>query len=425
MKKKLALIIFVSLIGMALSALSLYQFVSLHMGSKHASSFCSISEHVNCAQVHMSEWSSLMGIPLASFGLGFYLLMLIVALLGISGQVLKREESRDFITVSAFLASLSSIALFLISELKIGALCPVCLAMYLVNFILLFLSWSIPSGEGLVGRVTNAFRAGFTFLGIWIPGKQSFAGLLVRMTTLLGLCLVIALIIAGELLFTGLYVRLQPPGTDVVEDQKDLLNSGYVKEWQNEPVIAVPIIRNQIVAGDFSKGRENAPIKIVEFSDFECPHCQVLGRGLSDLLKLFPEKFEVIHKDFPLDNSCNRFSGPVHMGACKAAEFARCAGEQGRFWAVAEMFFATGIPGGRTERIVEENLMKETTSLGLDADPMRECLASRRQMDKIKKDTELGDSLHIQGTPSVWINGKYLKTPHPDIIKAIIETLSR
>lgn len=422
-KKKLILIILVSLIGTALSALSLYQFVSLHMGSQHESSFCSISEHVNCEQVHMSDWSSIGGVPLASFGLGFYLLMIVVALLGMSGQVLRREESRDFITVSAFLASLSSVALFLISELKIGALCPVCLAMYLTNFILLGLSWSIPSGEGLAGRVRHAFRAGFRLLGIWIPGKVGFSELLVRIITIFGLCLVLASVISSKFLFTQLYISNQPAEVDVRGDQLRALTVPYVKAWQEEAVVDLPILRNQIVAGDFTKGKEAAPIKIIEFSDFECPHCQKLGTALAQMVKEYPDSIEVVHRDFPLDQSCNRFSGPLHRGACKAAEFARCAGEQGKFWGVAELFFLSGIPEGSTERVIENKIFKEVEALGLDEGPMRECLSSGRHMVKIKQDIESGDTLKIQGTPAVWINGRYVKTPHPDVIREIIEKL--
>lgn len=424
MKNKLTFILLVSLIGVGLSSLSLYQFVALHMGADHAASFCAISEHVNCAQVHLSSWSSLFGIPLASYGIGFYLLMIVVALLSLTNQIMPRQQSRDFIFLSALLASLSSILLLLISEILIGALCPVCLAMYVTNFILLYFAWRMPAEEGVFGRIGNAFRGGIALLAIWIPRKRSFAGFLVRMITLLLLCLTLGMVIAGELLFTSLYVKMQPEGAVTIEGQRQVVISGYVKEWQDGPAISLPIVRNQIVTGDFIKGKEGAPIKIIEFSDFQCPHCQQLGLALTALLKEYPDAIEVVHRDFPLDNSCNRFAGPLHMGACKAAEFARCAGEQGKFWSVAEMFFESGIPQGRNERAIVEKLMKEASSLGLDADPMRDCLASGRHLDKIKRDTELGDSLKVQGTPAVWINGKYLKTPHPDIVREIVEQLS-
>lgn len=419
--KKFLLVIVCALIGFALAALSLHQYVGLMLGQEHSASFCSISEHVDCSRVHTSAWSTFLGKPLASYGLGFYLLMVIISILGLSNKVLPREQSRDFILLSTFLASLSSIALLGISEFIVGALCPVCIAMYCVNFTLFGLAWKMPASEGIFARIGNAFRAGFRLLSIWIP-SSSTQGIFSRILTIFGLCIALALIIGGEVFMAHFFIKQQFGPEATVEDAQKAIVSEYVKEWEKQPLVNFNIVRNQVISGDFTKGLAESALQIVEFSDFECPHCQQLGAALIRFAKEFPGAFEVVHKDFPLDSSCNKYSAGMHVGACKAAEFARCGGEQGKFWVIADFFYNSGVPEGKTEREVTQKLFSLCDSFALDEDAMHECMSSGRQLEKIKKDTDLGEALQLQGTPSVWINGKLLSTPHPDVVREIIES---
>ena len=419
-KKSFLILIFLSLVGFALSTLSLYQYVSLRLGADHTSSFCSISEHVDCSRVHLSEWSSVFNIPLASYGLGFYLLILIVSLLGLSNKVLIQSESRDFITVSSFFSVLSSIALFYISEVKIGALCPVCLAMYATNFLLFLFSYRIEKSIAFLDRIKSAFWAALHLLQIWIPKKLKM-GFLARILTVLALSFSLVLVRAGEPFATALYFATQNEADILTEDKKARIVAQYVSEWEKEPVIELDVKRGSVLSSDFTKGTQGAPLQIVEFSDYACPHCQDLGKTLTKYAKDYPGAFEAVHKDFPLDSTCNKFAAGMHPGSCLAAEFARCAGEQGKFWQVAEVFFTTGVPEADTPVQINDKLMEEAGSLGLDKDAISECLSSDRQLEKIKLDAAQGDALKLQGTPGVWINGKFLRTPHRDIIKAIIE----
>ncbi len=419
-KKSFLILIVLALIGFGLSSLSLYQYVSLRLGAEHTSSFCSISEHVDCTRVHLSDWSSIFGIPLASYGLGFYLLILIISLLGLTNKVLIQAESRDFITVSSFFSVLSSIALFYISEVEIGALCPVCLAMYATNFLLFLFSYRMAKEEIFLVRIKNAFWGALHLLEIWIPKKLKM-GFFSRILTVLALSFSLVLVRAGEPFATALYFAMQEDADILTEDKKARIVAQYVGEWEKEPVIQIDVKRGSVLSSDFTKGTQGAPIQIIEFSDYACPHCQDLGKTLTQYAKDYPGAFEAVHKDFPLDSTCNKFAAGMHPGSCLAAEFARCAGEQGNFWQVAEVFYSSGVPEGETPEKIKDQLMEEASSLGLDRDAISECLTSGRQLEKIKLDAALGDALKLQGTPGVWINGKFLRTPHRDIIKAIIE----
>ena len=423
-KKRYVILILLAIVGIALSTLSLYHFVTLHLGAEHAASSCAISEHIDCTKVHLSAWSKFFNIPLASYGLGFYLLLIVVAFLGIVGRIFKQDESRDFILLSSLVASLSSCALFYISEFIVGFLCIVCIGMYFVNFSLLGASFFPRPKYSFVQQLKNAFRAGFRLLGIWIPNRVP-GEFIVRFATVISLCLTLGLVLTSEALMTKMYLSSNAEAGNLDDQKKARIIAPYIDEWEKEPVVQLAVSRGPALSGDHTKGKENAAIQIVEFSDFGCPHCQQLGAALTEMSKQYPGAFEVYHKDFPLDSTCNQFSPPVHLGSCKAAEFARCAGEQGEFWSVAEYFYASGTPEVTTEAAVQDKLLAEAESLGLDRDAMQECLSSRRQLEKIKKDAAQGDSLKLQATPSVWINGKFLRTPHPDIVRAIIEKLMR
>ena len=81
----------------------------------------------------------------------------------------------------------------------------------------------------------------------------------------------------------------------------------------------------------------DAPVTIVEISDFECPYCQKASQTLAELRTLYPGKLRLVFRNFPLDESCNKLlKRQIHENACAAARAAFCAGEQGQFWPYAE-----------------------------------------------------------------------------------------
>ena len=89
------------------------------------------------------------------------------------------------------------------------------------------------------------------------------------------------------------------------------------------------------VDDDPSIGAENAPITIVEFSDFQCPYCQKSVAVLKELRRLYGEKIRLVYRDYP---------GPNHPYATQAAEAAQCAGEQGKFWEYHDLLFERQTP---------------------------------------------------------------------------------
>lgn len=174
---------------------------------------------------------------------------------------------------------------------------------------------------------------------------------------------------------------------------------------------AAPSSDMKVLADDDTiKGEVDAPVTIVEWSDFECPFC---ARFYSQTLPSIQEEYidtgkvKFVHRDFPLG---------FHANAQKAAEAAECAGEQGKYWEMHDRLYEDGVKGGVTQykAIAEE--------LGLDQADFDECLDSGAMAEEVKKDMADGQANGIKGTPGFIINGKAVSGAQPfENFKAIID----
>ena len=146
------------------------------------------------------------------------------------------------------------------------------------------------------------------------------------------------------------------------------------------------------VAGAQRLGSEKAPVQIIEFADYECPYCQKVNPDLDKLRDQFGNQVSLVYKDFPL---------PMHPLANKAAEAARCAGEQGKFWEFHNALF-------QTKRLQASDLKAEAQTLKLDQAKFDQCLDSGAEAAGVKNDSQEGLRLGLQGTPSFFINGHFM-----------------
>lgn len=137
-----------------------------------------------------------------------------------------------------------------------------------------------------------------------------------------------------------------------------------------------------------SLGKRNAKIAIVEFSDYECPFC---AKHYSKVLPMLRERYidqgtvKYVLKDYPLE---------FHAYAKQAALAARCAGEQGQYWAMHNIIFDAR---GQAD---EALLAKATTQLNLNAKAFKQCLVKPSQLAAVKDDMALGNRLGVNGTPA-------------------------
>ena len=163
---------------------------------------------------------------------------------------------------------------------------------------------------------------------------------------------------------------------------------------------APPIVRAEVAVGGAPvRGAADAPVILVEFSDFHCPFCKRVQPTLAQLLERYPGKVKLAYRDFPIDS--------LHPQARRAAEAARCARDQGKFWEYHDLLFA-GPPSA-----APESLDRSAGQIGLDLVAFEGCLSSGVHAAAVQRDVDEGARLGLNGTPAFFINGRPLTGAQP------------
>ena len=149
----------------------------------------------------------------------------------------------------------------------------------------------------------------------------------------------------------------------------------------------------------YSRGPADAPVVIVEFSDFQCPFCKTVVGTVKQAMDRYPGKVRWIFRDFPIAG--------LHPEAPKAHEAARCAGAQGKFWEYHDLLFE------RSPRMRPEDLKQYAADLKLDEAAFAQCLDESRFAAAVAADIEEGANLGITGTPIFYVNGRALVGAQP------------
>ena len=165
--------------------------------------------------------------------------------------------------------------------------------------------------------------------------------------------------------------------------------------------------------GHPSKGPANAPVTIVEFSDFECPYCSGLFPTLRRVEETYKDKIRIVYRQFPLNN--------IHPHAQKAAEASLCANDQDKFWQLHDAMFVD------QQNLTIEDLKSKAATLSLNATTFSSCLDSGKHAAIIRDSIAEGSKAGVDGTPALFINGRFLggNQPYDEIAKIIEDELMR
>ena len=170
-----------------------------------------------------------------------------------------------------------------------------------------------------------------------------------------------------------------------------------------------PVFRAEIsVAGEPFKGSEKAPVTIVKFEDFHCPFCKQVQPTFNELLSRYDGKIRLVHKDLPLES--------IHPQARPAAEAARCAYEQGKFWEYHDKLYAN------SPKASADDLNSYAKELDLNVHSFDRCLTSGKYKAVVQQDLKEGAQLGLTGTPTIFINGREISGNQPlEAFQAIID----
>ena len=160
------------------------------------------------------------------------------------------------------------------------------------------------------------------------------------------------------------------------------------------------------------RGGENAPVTIVEWSDFQCPFCNRVTPTLAKIRDEYGDQVRFVFKHMPL---------PMHPQAGTAHAASEAARRQGKFWEMHDRIFAN------QRDLSIETLEGYAASMGLDMDQFRKDMKSEATAKRINDDLKQASSLGVTGTPSFFINGKFLSgaQPFPSFKRAIDKALEK
>jgi protein-disulfide isomerase len=153
-------------------------------------------------------------------------------------------------------------------------------------------------------------------------------------------------------------------------------------------------------------GPSDAPITIIEFSDFRCPYCKRFRlETLDPLLEAYPDQIRFIYRDFPV------------VGGFDAAVASECADEQGEYWAYHDLLFSDELP-----ELTSEAFLAYAERVDLDLDSFSSCLEEGRYNSEVEADAVYAAGLGVTGTPTFFINGIPLVGAQPlEIFAQIID----
>jgi protein-disulfide isomerase len=155
------------------------------------------------------------------------------------------------------------------------------------------------------------------------------------------------------------------------------------------------------------KGRRDAPVTIVEFSDFQCPWCKTYQALMNQVLQLYPKDVKLVYKEFPL--------AEIHANAVGAAKAALAAARQGKFWEMHDMMYQNQDELGMNE------LKQYAQNVGLDVLQWQKDFSSPEVQQQLTREADEGRAAGVDSTPSFFVNGRRITAGTIEEFKSLIQ----
>ncbi len=352
-----------SLAGLAVSAVLARLHAQAHAG---ATSFCALTDTVNCDRVALSPLSVQIGLPVAVWGMIAYALMAGLAASGLPRRPPGSTWPSGLLLLVSTAAAAASVALAVVSKVAVGAWCPLCVMSWLISFGLVAAAWRACRGPGASGAVRADLAA--------LRARPLRAGA------------VVLVLLGGVALTSAAYPRYWKRG------------SAHVRKAPSQVTEPAALA----TAG---------PVVVFEYTDYECPFCARMHEETRALAHR-PD-VTLVRRHFPLDPACNpAVRRQVHPSACTLARASVCAEAQGRLDEMEDALFANQRVRAPVEALASR--------LGLDLERFRACLSSPETERRLAADVAAGVRDGVRATPSYVVGGTVHagKLP-PELLRAM------
>ncbi|MGZ3772312.1 MAG: vitamin K epoxide reductase/DsbA family protein [Bdellovibrio sp.] len=374
--KFLNLSIISTLISVGVLAYLAQHYYALKFGAVEGSAFCNVNEVLNCDAVTASKFSSFLNVPVALWGAVTNLVLLYILTITRFNLTQDRAKTSRFALLFSGVTVAASIIMGGIS-MTMNNLCIFCISTYVLSLIGFF--GAAKGTEGVTVQQLFEDVKDIFFSQRWILGF-------------------LIAIPAISLLANTMYLDSQ--GYSQIEK----IAQEKVAYWQTSPVQNFDLSTGL----NMQKSNEQPVMTIVEFADFRCPHCKHAAPSMH-AFALSHKDVKFIFKPFPLDGTCNEaIQGGGDGISCGLASAVICAEKiSSKGWFVHDYLFE------HQEEIVQaQNLdsnlevISKVTSLPLEN--LKTCVKDPATQDVIRKMAKEGETAKIQGTPTIFVNGKVL-----------------
>jgi protein-disulfide isomerase/uncharacterized membrane protein len=418
---------------------------------------CGNGETSGCEDVARSSWSTFAGLPVAAYGLVFYLSIALLLALALAAP-LDLRDPMAFVTLALLaLGLLVDLVLLGVQAFAVGAYCAFCILTYLLSAGALFALFPARKARRAVGAAPARVEGRVALAG-WVLGTLAVGAFVLaanttlearadnRQATLLGAP---APATAAEPVASDATPAppvaspgapaptasppASPAGPSGPEDSKywqeraqqlqatlddpRKLDAYFAEKAQREYDAARPVSID--LEGQSPKGPATAPVTVVEYSDFLCPYCRNLGLALSQFVPQAGGRVAVYFRNFPLDKSCNeRLPGSTHPGACYLALGGICARYQGKFDAYHDRVFSTDLRNPQPADVA-----RIAGEAGLNAAAIQGCLDDPKAKAELAAEIAEGNRLGVNATPTLYVNGR--KLPRINDLVAVVDKEAR
>ena len=377
MTKKIYILAVFLILSIVIQIYLTNQYYSVNYGVNVGESVCNINETFNCDSVALSKYSNIYGVPNALLGV-FLNIVLLIGLVGFLLNIDHEEKEQnylDFLYNLSILSLISSLVLGFISFFIIKKVCIFCASLYLLSI--------------LTTVCIKLFFKAAAFNPLIFIKNKLFIGLLV-------------FIPVGGLIGHKMIKAEYSPEQVELEIKSALDNWSSYKTLDTSDSAPAVFVKNK--GGKF---------KLLEFADFLCPHCATASKSISTFLSLHPD-VEFSFYTYPLDASCNAAMDPQYKGpgfSCTLAKGVFCAGKLENKASEMHYEIFDNQDQYRVTASRENNsglITKMSAILSTSKDDFEKCINSEEAKNILLNHSKLGDKANIQGTPTVFFDGKKL-----------------